>query len=817
MNLRKLRIESLEERTFLAVVAGGLGQTAVLVAPTETTAWVVNTLEDPEIWEISDDVLSLREAIDCSADGDRIIFDVLLAGGTIALSGSQLEINRGIIIDASDIGGITIDAGGKSRVFYVNGETDDIPVELINLTITGGGNPYGFGGGVNNVNGMLTVANSTIFGNSGYRGGGIESSGTLTIINSTVMDNSATGPGGGIFVSGELTVVNSAVSGNSAIGKNMGYGGAICNSIGATLTIANSTISGNYAYEGGGIYNSDKLTLTNSTVSENNASYSGGGIENGGTLTLTDCLVSGNSAHSRGGGGILNNGTLTITDSVIFGNSAHTSTDSGGIGGGICNANGTLILTNSAIYGNSAYRGGGICNQDATLTITNSDIYWNGADSGGGVTNDRGVLTVTGANIFDNSAYVSGGGIVNDFGILTVTGSSVSRNYADVSGGGIENDGALIIADSVLSGNFANFGGGGVTNVHGMLTISNSLVSGNSTNDGNGGGIESYSMLTITNSTISANSAKYCGGGIYYSGTLTVVNSIVAINYADDQNDISQDEYQEDLFSGSNNIIGINPGFVTAPIFDETGNLINCDEMDFTLSPISLAINAGNNSFVTGETDLAGNPRIVGWRIDLGAFEYQKNEPVILIPLDVPEIISGSKGGYVSAGANRHWINWDNVKNATSYELAYSVNGTEWITIPTADTSALITGLPYGADVQYKVYAIGDGTTFSNSDWSDVKVYNVCPMDINNDGDISGGDRQLLSSAWLAEEGDEEYRYYCDINADGDISNGDRAFLSNNWLVEAWDDDLIYPVASSADTVFSEFASLDLGVEVDVF
>ena len=90
-------------------------------------------------------------------------------------------------------------------------------------------------------------------------------------------------------------------------------------------------------------------------------------------------------------------------------------------------------------------------------------------------------------------------------------------------------------------------------------------------------------------------------------------------------------------------------------------------------------------------------------------------------------------------------------------------------------------------------------------------------MDINNDGDISGGDRALLSSAWLAEEGDDEYRIYCDINCDGDISNGDRVFISRNWLSEAGDADLTYPPALQADAVFAEFASADLDVDLSVF
>ena len=90
-------------------------------------------------------------------------------------------------------------------------------------------------------------------------------------------------------------------------------------------------------------------------------------------------------------------------------------------------------------------------------------------------------------------------------------------------------------------------------------------------------------------------------------------------------------------------------------------------------------------------------------------------------------------------------------------------------------------------------------------------------MDVNGDGDITGGDRGILAFCWLAEEGDDDYIPAADINGDGDVTGGDRAFLSQNWLGESGDDDLIYPTARAADTVFAEFTSADLTVDLGVF
>ena len=187
------------------------------------------------------------------------------------------------------------------------------------------------------------------------------------------------------------------------------------------------------------------------------------------------------------------------------------------------------------------------------------------------------------------------------------------------------------------------------------------------------------------------------------------------------------------------------------------------------------------------------------------------------VQLETPVILTG-KNIYVSYGANRHQLQWSEVGNASGYEVAYTDGGTAWNLVSVEEgTSAVISGLTYGLDVDYKVRALGDGTSYADSDWSAVKTFNVCPMDINNDEDISGGDRTLLAASWLAEEDDDNYRPYADINGDGDVGGADRAYLSNNWLGEAGDDDLQYPPAKAANAFFAEFASADLDADLGIF
>lgn len=210
---------------------------------------------------------------------------IILPAGTYILTipgsccletNGDLNITRSMTIVGAGASNTIIDGNGsvtQDGVLFISGGLFvDISVDITGVTVRNGQN--GFGGGVANLGGALTISNSTISGNSAPgdcdftgAGGGIRNDGfgTLTIINSTVSGNSAGCEGGGIanFQESTLTIINSTVSGNS--------GGGVFN-IGA-LTIINSTVSGN---SGPGIANfpgiSNKVGATqvfNSTITQN--------------------------------------------------------------------------------------------------------------------------------------------------------------------------------------------------------------------------------------------------------------------------------------------------------------------------------------------------------------------------------------------------------------------------------------------------------------------------------------------------------------------------------------------------------------------
>src|SRR5262249_38360267 len=193
-----------------------------------------------------DGVGSLRDAIETAASGDTIIFSVSLPA-TITLS-NTLIIGINLTITGPGSSNLAISGGKAVRVFSIS---SGVTVLLSGITIKDGSSDGG--GGIYN-NGTLTIANSTLSGNSATvnNGGGaiLNYFGNVTLFNSTLSSNSGgLGSGGGIAsFFGIVALNNSTISGNSAY-----FGGGIDSKFG-TVALANSTLEGNSASYGGGIH-----------------------------------------------------------------------------------------------------------------------------------------------------------------------------------------------------------------------------------------------------------------------------------------------------------------------------------------------------------------------------------------------------------------------------------------------------------------------------------------------------------------------------------------------------------------------------------
>jgi predicted outer membrane repeat protein len=319
---------------------------------TPSTLTVTSAL-DPSVLTAGTLRYAVNQANEDAARGvsDKIVFNTAKMGtDTIALS-SPLELMAGK-------GTITIDGGGNVAigcpVSSQSTEAIDVDsgakVKLTGLSLYGEG---GYGWGIYDYYGKLTVDHCTFSNLYGQDGGGIEN------------------------YYGNVTVKNCTFSGDYAY-----YGGGIYNYEGK-LSVNNSTFYDDYAYDGGGgIYNysSYAVKVSNSTFQEDSA-YNGGGIDNAyGPLTVKSCYFSYDTATEYGGG-IYNE---------PYGN---------------------LTLSNSTFAYDQASYGGAIAN-DGYATVRHSTFTDDSASYGGAIYND-GYMKVSYSNFSGNYASVSSDNIYN--------------------------------------------------------------------------------------------------------------------------------------------------------------------------------------------------------------------------------------------------------------------------------------------------------------------------------------------------------------------------------------------------------------------
>jgi hypothetical protein len=360
--------------------------------------------------------------------------------------------------------------------------------------------------------------------------------------------------------------------------------------------------------DGGGIYNRDKLTLSNCRIRNNctggggcerldfpddiHMNYGGGdggGIYNyvTGILNIDNCSINANITGSGGyisvfggaggdGAGIYNDGTLSVTNSSITGNTTGNSDNtmpSGsaapGYGGGICNY-GDLNMTNSST-----------CNNTTGSSIGNS--FWSINGGGGGGIFNKGYANLKNCTVSSNT---------------TGDGCDFEGNGGD--GGGIFNWGHLFLESCTICSN--KTGNGSYT-----IEEPESLVRG-----GNGGGIYNRGgTVNLSNTIVGNNQVALKGEGPDACGNLNSrgYNLVEDIAYC--------------TISGilTGNITEVDP--MLGPLADNGG-------LTYThaLLPDSPAIDAGNSPDLS--EDQRGYPRPVdipgianaGNGADIGAYEY---------------------------------------------------------------------------------------------------------------------------------------------------------------------------------------------------
>jgi len=285
-------------------------------------------------------------------------------------------------------------------------------------------------------------------------------------------------------------------------------------------------------------------------------------------------------------------GSLAVTKPLwvlSFAGSQYTAIDGHGTNRCVWMTNGArfdgFTLTNGF-----AQDGGGVWCSSSNVYVTNCVIAGNSASAqGGGAWG--GTLSRC---ILDGNSAASGGGAAS----ATLNECILTNNSGLTNGGGVFQ---CVLNNSVLSRNGATSGGGAFGG-----TLNNCTLSGNQANSG--GGAESAELnnsIIYFNSAQSGSNADNCT--LNYCCTTPLPGS------------------------GTGNI-DMNPQFVTAG-------------SNFRLQLASPCINAGNNALVVNTTDLDldRNQRIIGGRVDMGAYEFPSGtSPVITMQPTNQTVYSGT-------------------------------------------------------------------------------------------------------------------------------------------------------------------------------
>ncbi|WP_421828763.1 right-handed parallel beta-helix repeat-containing protein [Larkinella sp.] len=371
------------------------------------------------------------------------------------------------------------------------------------------------------------------------------------------------------------------------------------------------------------------------------------------------------SDNRNNGGGMLN-----INSSPILTNCSFTSNSSKLSGGGMYNAfNSNPSLINCRFTSNTAdNNGGGMYNTNSSPGLTSCSFTSNTAiiNGGGMANNSVASPTLTNCSFTSNTAGTFGGGIANYLSDPSLINCSFTSNIANYGGGGMSNATSSnpSLTNCSFTSNTAVDNGGGMSNSTSSPSLTNCRFISNTATLG-GGMVNSQSNPSLTNCTFASNTASQ-GGGLYNSNSSpSLTNCTFASNTATNQGggmyntNSSNSSLINCIFwnnGGSNTLFNIDGATTTASycLFEPsvTGYTDSNNNLTTTTSPFvssdnlqltncSVAVNAGDPASATAvsgpysvtalpQTDLAGNPRIFGSRVDIGAYEFQ-DEPAARI------------------------------------------------------------------------------------------------------------------------------------------------------------------------------------------
>lgn len=329
------------------------------------------------------------------------------------------------------------------------------------------------------------------------------------------------------------------------------------------------------------------------------------------TPIIRNCTFKNNSALLVGGAMYNHEGASPVIENCIFiDNQAET-------GGAIQSYQGSPSIKDSTFSGNIAVVGGAVGIDNSNVTIENSTFIDNNADLSGGAVYLKGAETasVIKNSLFNNNISVNGGAIVNSkVGSLTIESCYFYSNAATGAslpnglGGAIQNQQSdTVIVNSAFMENVA-FVGGAIANVNSNPSIINCSISENTAD---GAIVNGQSNPAISNTIIYGNSNGDLSN--IPEGTLGLLKSIPEIDHSNIGGCGGSSVWVADCGNDNGN------NFDTDPLFVDSG------DHPLNLTDLSPCIDLGDNSKIpVGITkDIAGNERIQGTAVDMGAYEVK--------------------------------------------------------------------------------------------------------------------------------------------------------------------------------------------------
>ena len=292
---------------------------------------------------------SLRQTIEQAQSGDEIRFNSALDGQTIALQNGQLDIDKALTIDASNLPNkVTLDAERRSRHLSI---TDDNPGEGIKIIIVGvifvnGNVTFEDGGAIENSE-NLELKGCAFISNLGANGGAIANQeGSSASINECLFETNSSPLAGGAIYSRDATI---SISRSDFYRNNANTGGAVYISS-STTEISGCAFERDNAAGGGAVYSvSSSPRVTNCAFNGTVAAFGGAIYCIQSRPTLINCAFALNFASAFGG--VLYN---SVESEARFLNCTLVSNTASDQGGGIYNIESTSIARNCIFWGNSS-------------------------------------------------------------------------------------------------------------------------------------------------------------------------------------------------------------------------------------------------------------------------------------------------------------------------------------------------------------------------------------------------------------------------------------------------------------------------------